>query len=257
MALPTSNFQLPTVKSIFIIFALINIAVWLSGCSTTTTMIEKRSLDVQSKMSDTIFLQPVSPKDKTIFIQIRNTSDRDINNQDVTNRISAALTSKGYVVVDDPEKANFMLQSNILSVAKANKEEAYGALEAGYGGALAGAAVGGFASNSGRGALGGALLGAAIGTVANALVKDVYINVVTDIQIQQKAKKGQKVTTTVNANSTSGMSANTNQIIHDENSNWITYRTRIVTVANKMNLEFEEAQPVLIDGLIRSTSGIF
>lgn len=244
-------------RSAFMSFALITGVIYLTGCSTATTMIEKRNLDVQSKMSDSIFLQPVSASEKTIFLQIRNTSDRDIDYQDISNRIAASITAKGYKVVDDPDSANFMLQSNILSVAKSNKQDAYRALEAGYGGALAGGLAVGAASGSARGAAGGALLGAAIGVVANALVKDIYINVVTDIQIQQRAKKGQKVTTTVNASSASGMGANTNQVVQDDTSNWITYRTRIVTVANKVNLEFEEAEPVLIDGLVRSTSGVF
>ncbi|UQB43006.1 complement resistance protein TraT [Thiomicrospira microaerophila] len=245
------------IKPILIISALILSSSLLSGCSTMSTAVEKRNLDVQSKMSDTVFLQPTANSDKTIFIQIRNTSDRDIDTVEMTHKYIQNLTAKGFKVVDDPDQANFMLQKNILSVAKTNREEAYSALNSGYGGALAGAGVGLYTGSSYRSVAGGALVGAAIGTAANALVKDVYINTITDVQIQQRARKGQKVTTTTGATSSSGMGATTSQVVHDDTSNWITYRTRVVTVANKVNLDFDEAQPELETGLIRSVSGIF
>jgi hypothetical protein len=38
---------------------------------------------------------------------------------------------------------------------------------------------------------------------------------------------------------------------------WKTYQTRIVSTANKVNLEFNEALKSLEDGLVRSISGIF
>ncbi|WP_275112714.1 complement resistance protein TraT [Bathymodiolus thermophilus thioautotrophic gill symbiont] len=38
---------------------------------------------------------------------------------------------------------------------------------------------------------------------------------------------------------------------------WKTYRTRIVSTANQVNLKFDEAIKSLEDGLVRSISGIF
>ncbi|WP_154723942.1 complement resistance protein TraT [Vibrio cyclitrophicus] len=35
------------------------------------------------------------------------------------------------------------------------------------------------------------------------------------------------------------------------------YQTRIISNANQVNLEFEEAKPVLLDGLTTSISGVF
>jgi hypothetical protein len=43
----------------------------LSGCAAVHTSIAKKDLDVQTKMSDTVFLDPVGPDKKTIFVQIR------------------------------------------------------------------------------------------------------------------------------------------------------------------------------------------
>ncbi len=48
----------------------------LSGCSATHTAISKRNLQVQTKMSDTIFLDPVADDKRTVFVQVRNTSDQ-------------------------------------------------------------------------------------------------------------------------------------------------------------------------------------
>ena len=42
-----------------------------------------------------------------------------------------------------------------------------------------------------------------------------------------------------------------------ETSDWKRYRTRVMSKANKVNLEFEEAAPDLVAGLTRSIAGIF
>ena len=48
----------------------------LSGCAATSTAVAKRNLDVQTKMSDTIFLDPVTPDERTVYVDVRNTSDQ-------------------------------------------------------------------------------------------------------------------------------------------------------------------------------------
>ena len=55
------------------------LTVIFSGCTAMSTAIKKRNLDVQTKMSKTIFLEPVSPLKRVIYIDIRNTSDKDLN----------------------------------------------------------------------------------------------------------------------------------------------------------------------------------
>ena len=51
--------------------------MFLSGCAASSVMISKRNLDVQTKMSETIFLDPVSPDQKVMYVEVRNTSDKD------------------------------------------------------------------------------------------------------------------------------------------------------------------------------------
>ena len=59
-----------------ILFSLLLIFV---SCSTMHTVVSKRNLDVQTKMSDTIWLEPAAANEKTVFIQIRNTSGKNLN----------------------------------------------------------------------------------------------------------------------------------------------------------------------------------
>ena len=44
---------------------------------------------------------------------------------------------------------------------------------------------------------------------------------------------------------------------NNQKTNWMRYRTRIASVADKANLDFEEAKPVLIDGITKQIAGIF
>lgn len=223
----------------------------VTGCSTMNTAIEKRNLSVQSKMSNSVFLEPVSNEKKTVFIQIRNSSDQNIDTQAMSNGIEQSLSAKGYKVISNPDQANYILQQNILSVKETNKDQAYSPAEAGFGGAAAGAMA---ASATGGNYGGAALLGAVAGVAADAFVKDVYFNLVSDIQIKEKAKG--KVNYTTQANAGSGTSMNTTQTISGQ-SNYLTHTTRIVAVANQVNLEFDEAKAILEKKLTQSVAGIF
>jgi len=235
-----------------LIFSVIGIQ--LSGCAAIHTSIKKKDLDVQTKMSETIFLEPVNPAHKIIFVDIRNTSDKDLS---VDADIRASLTSRGYTITANPDQANFMLQANILKVGKADLRDAEGALNSGFGGAVAGAAIAGASGSSSKGVAGAGLLGAIIGTAADALVDDVYFTMITDLQIRERPRQGEQVTQSQTTNASQGTSTVLNQQVSGGVVNWKTYRTRIVSTANKVNLEFEEALPPLMKGLTRSVSGVF
>ena len=62
------------------------------SCSTMHTIISKRNLEVQTKMSNTIWLEPVDTDQKTIFVKISNTSDKDL---DIESKVINALKTKG------------------------------------------------------------------------------------------------------------------------------------------------------------------
>ena len=229
----------------------------ISGCSAVHTSIRKRNLDVQTKMSDTIFLDPVSPDKKVIYVQVRNTSDKD--NFDIEGPIKEGMTKHGYRVTDDPEEAYYRLQANVLSVAKTTPEEAQQMLAGGYGaplvGAAAGAAAGTVAGGAGGGVAGGIM--GMLGTVAvDAFVEDVMFLAVTDIQLVEKAPEGVIVRSDSQQNLAQGM-AGTQSQTYSEVGKFKKYRTRVISTANKANLEYVEAAEPLTQGLARSLSGLF
>jgi outer membrane lipoprotein SlyB len=187
-------------------------------------------------------------------VDVRNTSDKEIAVKDI---ITNALISRGYTITTSPQKAYFMLQVNVLQVGKTDLREAQSALEGGFGGAVLGATAGYAMHNSNSNAAAGGLIGAAVGVVADALVDDTYFSMITDVQIRERPLAGEVVTQTQKAKIKQGSSTNVNQDIQGGKVDWKTYRTRVVSTANKVNLDFAEAQPVLQDALGKSLSGLF
>ena len=226
----------------------------LSGCAATHTMIKKRNLDVQTKMSETIFLEPVSSSKRIIYIDFRNTSDKELMCEE---QIKNNIVNSGYRITNDPDEANFMLQANVLQAGKSDLRSAQSSLQSGFGGALAGAALAGMGNSSGRGMAGAGLLGAVVGVVGDALVDDVVITMITDLQIRERPLNGETITQLQETDATQGTSTSLKQNVSGGNVTWKTYRTRIVSTANKANLKFAEAQPPLTEGLIRTISGVF
>lgn len=222
----------------------------LGGCSATQTAIGKRELVVQTKMSDTIFLDPVAASKRTVFIQVRNTSDRP--GLMVEQPIAAAIAAKGYKVVDDPEQAHYLLQANVLQAGIADARESEGSVERGFGAAVVGGAIGNqFGGGDGRAAatVGGGLIGLAV----DAMVKDVYVSITTDIQISERSKAA--VTERLDSNLKQGSSSVKRQV-STETTDMKRYQTRILSSANQVNLKYEEAEPKLVQGLVQSISGL-
>lgn len=223
-----------------------------ASCSTLHTVISKRNLDVQTKMSDTIWLEPVAANQKTIFVQIRNTSGKNLN---IQKKITDILVAKGYKIVGDPAKARYMLQANILKVDKVNLDKngldgfSDAVLAGGVGGLLGAQRSGGVYTSLGWG-----LAGAAIGTVADALVSDVAYAMVTDVLVTEKT--GRKVNTSTKnfvKQGSSGSMTSSSKFV----SNAEKYSTRVLSTANKVNLDFNDAIPVLEDELGKVIAGIF
>ena len=232
-----------------VLFSLLLIFAFVS-CSTMHTVISKRNLDVQTKMSDTIWLEPAAANEKTVFIQIRNTSGKNLN---IEQKITNILASKGYRIVNDPSEAKYWLQANILKVDKVNLDN-----ENGFSDAVLGAGIGGVlgAQRSGGAytALGWGLAGAAIGTLADALVSDTAYAMVTDILITEKT--GRNVQTSTRNSVKQGNSGNMTST-SNSSSNMEKYSTRVLSTANQVNLNFNSAIPILEDELGKVLGGIF
>ena len=228
----------------------------LVSCGAVHKSIKHGKLETQTKMSETIFLDPVSDDKKTIYIQIRNTSDKkDLN---IAEQVRSNLLTSGYKIVDNIDKAQFILQVNILQVGKNNLENPFESLQGGYGGAIqgaiAGAAIGSFVGDGDNAVL-GALVGGLVGTVVDAAVQVNQYTMITDLQISERAN-GVIVEESSEAKLKQGTSGN-KVSKWSQNTNWKKYQTRVISISKKVNLKFENALPELKDGLAQSISGIF
>lgn len=232
------------------------VAVGLSGCAAAQLALTHKNLDVQTKMSNTIFLPPASPSKQTVYVQFKNTADQSLDVPALTQELNADLSNQGYRVVPYSQ-AHYLLQINVLSIGKMSPSAAQSALGGGYGGALgsavAGAAAGGLIGQSYVGAGVGGLVAGVGGLVADSLVKNVTYAMITDVQVGVRSRHAVQQQT--NANLQQGTSTtttqNTSQIGH-----WVDYRTRIVSTANKVNLSFKTALPALQGQLVHSLGGI-
>ncbi|MBP6367846.1 MAG: complement resistance protein TraT [Nitrosomonas sp.] len=248
-------------KNTWILTGIMILSLILSGCAAVHTSIAKKDLDVQTKMSDSIFLDPVEPSQKTVYLNIRNTSDK--TNFDITGTVARALEGRGYRITNNPKEAHYWLQVNILSVDKASPTAAEAALRSGYGGVALGAAVGtatGAAidgwSGAGIGGLAGAAAFGIADTIASAAVKDVTFMAITDVEIAERAEDGVIVREDRQQDAKQGVGGARRQS-STKVSEMNKYRTRVVSTANKVNLQYEEAAIELTNGLARSISGLF
>lgn len=231
------------VKTIGLGVALSATVLQLCSCAAISTAMNHGSLTTQSKMSETIFLDPVSAQDKVIYVQVRDTTGQKI---DLTKDLTHALTEKGWTVTDNVDKAHDMIQVNVLQAGKADNPQAvWNSMHAGFGsamlGGLSGLSVGLASSSVGAGVGTGLAVGAA-SYIADSLVKDVTYSMITDVQVSVRTNG--EVTQTTKANLAQGNSTSTTQTYHQK-TNWMRYRTRIASIADQVNLDFDDAKPVL------------
>jgi hypothetical protein len=239
------------------ILVLAVIALLFSGCAAMQIALEHKDLIVQTQMSETIFLEPSIPENRSIWIEVKNTSDKPLE----LSGLAGLLAQHGYQIVNTPNKANYRLQINILSVGMCDPSALHQSIYAGWGGTLAGAMAGtaaGFGSHSLSGPFIGGVIGGVAGSaaelIAGSLVKNVTFAIITDVQISEYSK------TPVSEQQSSDLKQGTQTIIQQQSSgvsNWKIYRTRVASSANKVNLTFEEAQPVITQNLERVLAGIF
>ncbi len=225
----------------------------LIGCAATQTVLEHHTLATTTRLSQTIFLDPVAPSQKTVFVAIKNTSEERL---ELTKPLADALIANGYRVVTNPSKAHYLLQANILKVGKMSRSASQNALGGGYGSALAGAATGAAIGSFGNSntIIGGGIAGGLVGLAADSLIKEVNYTVITDVQLSERVGKG-AVSEHFNSTLENGTASGTYQSSR-KRSDYQRYRTRVVSHANKVNLSFKEARPALEHELVRTLAGI-
>lgn len=210
--------------------------LYLSGCAATGTLISKRDLDVQTKTSSAIFVDPVATEKRTIYLDVRSgvqEFDRNEFKQYVATRFENS--GNGYRIVDNPESAHYQMLIYVLNLEQSNESAAASALNTGYrgGAAAAGAVAGAMLNDSNRftGAGVGALAAGAADFAAGAFVKDVYFVLVADVQVREAASSG-----------------DTDRNVH---------QTRVVTTANQANLDLVDAIGPMFDKTAYALAGFF
>lgn len=247
----------------FIIASLLAISL-LTGCAATSVALGKKDLEVQTKTSTSVFVDPVSRDKRSVYLDVRSgvmEFDRNAFSRVIKDQFAAS--DKGYRIVDDPDQAHFQMLVYVLNLEEANLSAAHSALQEGYVGGgeiVAGGAVGAVIGANRGHTWGGAALGAVAASgmsmVANALVKDVTFMLVCDISIRERVADGVYVRrdTQLGAQVSDGGSS---QSRVSEVTDRKDYRTRVVTTANKANLELPEAQDAMFQKTAYAMAGFF
>lgn len=224
---------------------LVCIVFSLVGCGAARTAIQKKDLNVETKMSAAVVLEPLSPSERIAYVRVRDASGNSLR-RGMMNTLKSQLQAEGIKITNDPKKANLMLHATILQAGKSTKEEAYSSLRSGFGGALAGAGTAAVLGANAYGVGAAGLGGAALGFLADTMVQDVYYTFVVDVELRERPLAGDQYANSADTVAKSGTSTIVNSsVVRGENYKWIIYKTRIVTVANQVNLELNEALPVV------------
>lgn len=242
----------------------LTVSLLFSGCAATSVALGKKDLEVQSKTSTAVFVEPVAKNLRTVYLDVRSgvqEFDRRAFKRFVAQQFVA--NGEGYRVVDDPNSANFQMLAYVLNLEKADKSAARAALEQGYvgggetmAGAAAGALIGHNSGKTWQGGVIGGLAATGASVVANALVKDVTYMLVCDVSIREKLRNGAFVRKDTKID-TKVSDAGSSQQRVSEVSDKKEYRTRIVTTANKANLKLEEAQEQMFSKTAYAMAGFF
>ena len=234
----------------------------IAGCAATSVALTKKDLDVQTRTSTSIFVDPVAPEKRTIYLDVKS-GVMEFDRRAFKNFVKEqfALNDNGYRIIEDPDAAQFTMVAYVLNLEKTSPSAAQAALGQGYlgGSVAAGAMIGAATSSRGDAWKGAATGGVALGAaefISGALVKDVTYMLVCDIQIKERTKHGAIVRKDTQVDTKVSDAGSSRQSV-TEVSNQKEYRTRIVTTANKANLKLELAQDQMFQKTAYAMSGFF
>ena len=258
----------------------------LASCAAVDANVNHGDLQINTHLSETVFLDPVPVEKRSIYVSFRNTSDHP--ELDISGPLKQAVAQRGYLVVQDPTKAEYMLRANVLQAGEVDANSKSSMLSAQFGQPLlAGAVVAGTTAGLGGGgaATAGLGLGAAAATfAANQIWKDKTYSVVVDIELSSRPLSGAKVNQTTasiasQANSSfkaqssgtptgAGMQGSLNtatatyngravqQSINEE-ADFKKYQIRAMAYADQVNLKFDAALLPLETKLVSALANLF
>lgn len=223
------------------------------GCASTVKVIEHASLQTKVNLSEPVFLN-LAVAERTAYVKTTNTSD--VQNIPLDVALKDRLSKKGIILVEDPTKANWIIQANITSLVY-NKVASLGK-EAGGAGAILGGVSGGILGGTSRdswlGAAVGTVVGGAVGSIAGALVKVESYTGTVDLQIQERVAGGVKGTMKTEAKQGTSTTMTTQREIV---SDFQTYRTYLTVEATRTNINLDEAVAELATKIADQIAGLF
>ena len=228
-----------------------------SGCGTT-------QMQLNSTMTRTIVLDPVKKDQKIVYLKVRNTAMSKIN---ILPDLLKEFKKRGIRVTDDPNKAKYWLDVNVLFAD--NLREAQALKAATDSGITAGVATG-VSSGSGRdGLIAGVLTAVVAGGIARSTEDEIY-RAVIDISVKELKGTGVKaehiITDTGSRIEDKKIAGFGNEIAgkllsktgggklndglvstdsYDYGTKYVQYKTRIFVSAVQMGLKLKEAIPIL------------
>jgi hypothetical protein len=266
--------------------ASVGVSMLLAGCAAVDANVNHGNLVVNTHLSETVFLDPVPVEKRTIYVSMRNTSDHP--ELDISGSLRTAVAQRGYLVVQDPNKAQYMLRANVLQAGEVDANSKAAMLSASYGqpllaGVLAAGTTSALGGNTGTTA--GVGLGvAAASFAANQIWQQKTYSVVIDIELSSRPLSGGKVSQTTasianNANSSyktqssgtptgAGMQGSLNTATGTFNGRSVTqqvneasdfkkYQIRAMAYADQINLKFEMAVQPLETKLTSALANLF
>ena len=228
-------------------------SLMLAGCASVAT---------QSHMSSTVFLEPVSPEKRIVYVRVRSTADR--RGIDLDAAIRRGIREAGYRITDDPAKAHFLFQANVLKIGEFDPDQVRNFLAQGptsltgtAAGVVTGLAVAdelGDRTGATAGAVAAGLVAAAIVEgIANLVYDEKLYAIITDVELGQRIKGG--IAREQAAATRQGDSAAEVQY-REGKTDWLKFRTRVVSTARAVNTPWEEVAVQLQDGLSQSIGGM-
>lgn len=237
----------------------ISIVGLLCGCAATQVAVSKRNLEVQTKVSDSIFVREVNRDERTIYVKLRSLV-ADFPKREFKQVLKQTMedSDESYVVTDNAEDATYQLNIMIRNLEKASPTAAEAAVKTGYVPEVAtGALVGAMSSdNAMQGAAAGGLIAGGASFLANSFVKDVTYMLVTDILITHKLREGTFGRKDIKVDLKQGSTGTSSQRV-SEVTDALEQTTRVVTTANKVNLKLDDAKSEMFRKHSYAISGFF
>lgn len=151
----------------------------LTACSA----LNHRELQLDSKMSETVFLNPDTlSQGAPIYIRFGNTST--YQDADLAKLLADKLIARGYKVTTNAKKALFTIQASLLYIGEETERYTMeGAILGGVGGALGGASA---TNNKLAGGTAGGTAGAGLGALIGSMIPVDSIIGIIDIKIDER-----------------------------------------------------------------------